>query len=171
MSTLYKSLQHAVSLFSLLCLHQQLPGNGYNNGYSSASVLKSSLNGGSTGWRPFHTNLLVFFSQPDFQLSTKLSGWRPRYIVPLHGPRRKHRFRQFLYCCMRIRCRGNMFTAQFSSSDNLFFLIKNLLPSSECCFAVRLEVATQQRLCTLQYKKIMSILEGKEREHTRSKIL
>jgi hypothetical protein len=46
-STIYKSLQHTLSIFSLLCLHQQLPGNSSNNGYSSVSVLKSSLNGGS----------------------------------------------------------------------------------------------------------------------------
>jgi hypothetical protein len=36
-----------LNLFRLLCLRQQLPGKGSNNGYSSASVLKSSLNGGS----------------------------------------------------------------------------------------------------------------------------
>jgi hypothetical protein len=46
-STLYKSLQHTLSLFSLLCLQQQLPGNGSNDGYSSAFMLDSSLNGGS----------------------------------------------------------------------------------------------------------------------------
>jgi hypothetical protein len=28
----------------------------------------------------------------------------------LHGPKRKHRFQQNLYCCMRIHCRGNVFT-------------------------------------------------------------
>jgi hypothetical protein len=31
-------------------------------------------------------------------------------ITPLHGPSRKRRFQQYLYCCMSIRCRGNMFT-------------------------------------------------------------
>jgi hypothetical protein len=46
-STLHKSLQHMLSLFSVLCLHPSLPGNGSNISYSSASVLKSSLNGGS----------------------------------------------------------------------------------------------------------------------------
>jgi hypothetical protein len=29
---------------------------------------------------------------------------------PLHGPRKKHSFQQQLYCCVRIRCRGNAFT-------------------------------------------------------------
>jgi hypothetical protein len=30
-------------------------------------------------------------------------------ITSRHGPRRKHRFRQYLYCCVWIHCRGNMF--------------------------------------------------------------
>jgi hypothetical protein len=37
---------------------------------------------------------------------------RPSFLlrIPLHGPSRKHRFQHYLYCCIRIRCRGNMFT-------------------------------------------------------------
>jgi hypothetical protein len=31
-------------------------------------------------------------------------------ITHLHGPSRKHCFQQYLSCCMRIRCRGNVFT-------------------------------------------------------------
>jgi hypothetical protein len=31
-------------------------------------------------------------------------------ITPLYGRSRKHRFHQWLYCCVRIRCRGNMLT-------------------------------------------------------------
>jgi hypothetical protein len=42
--TLYNSLEF---FFSLLCLRQPFPGNGFNSGDSSASALKSSLNGGS----------------------------------------------------------------------------------------------------------------------------
>jgi hypothetical protein len=30
-------------------------------------------------------------------------------ITPSHGPSRKHRLQQYLYCCMRICCRGNVF--------------------------------------------------------------
>jgi hypothetical protein len=30
--------------------------------------------------------------------------------TPMHGPSRKDHFIQYLYCCMRIRCRGNVFT-------------------------------------------------------------
>jgi hypothetical protein len=31
-------------------------------------------------------------------------------ITSLHGPSRKPRFRQYLYCCMRMICRRNVFT-------------------------------------------------------------
>jgi hypothetical protein len=31
-------------------------------------------------------------------------------ITPLHGPSRKHRFQQYLYCCILIRCLGTVFT-------------------------------------------------------------
>jgi hypothetical protein len=57
-----------------------------NNGYSSASVLK-----------PFDRRL------PSNCLFCLL-------ITPLHGPNRKHRFQQYFYCYMCIRCRGDMFT-------------------------------------------------------------
>jgi hypothetical protein len=36
--------------------------------------------------------------------------------------------------------------------------IKNLLPSNECCFVVRFEVATQQQLYTLQYCHVLEWL-------------
>jgi hypothetical protein len=35
----------------------------------------------------------------------------------LHGPNRKHRFQQYLCCCMRIRYRGNVFTNRCLESD------------------------------------------------------
>jgi hypothetical protein len=58
---------------------RRFPVTASNNGYFSASVLKSSLNGGSlpipafhtTDSQPFHTNLLVFSSPPDYQLTTE----------------------------------------------------------------------------------------------------
>jgi hypothetical protein len=36
---------------------------------------------------------------------------------PLHGPRRKHCFQQFPYCCARTRCRGNLFVLLSLPSD------------------------------------------------------
>jgi hypothetical protein len=38
------------------------------------------------GWRPFHTNLLVFSSQTDYQLSSNLVS----LITPRHGPCIEH---------------------------------------------------------------------------------
>jgi hypothetical protein len=32
------------------------------------------------------------------------------FITPLYGPNRKHHFQQYLYFCLRIRYRGNVFT-------------------------------------------------------------
>jgi hypothetical protein len=63
-------------------------------------------------------------------------GWCPRYITPLHGPHRKHRFQQFLYCCMHIRCRGNVFIEPCPCSGRPFLLIKKSLLLSSKCFAV-----------------------------------
>jgi hypothetical protein len=37
------------------------------------------------GWRPFHTNLLVFSSQVDFQLTTELSHSPTSYFTSLHS--------------------------------------------------------------------------------------
>jgi hypothetical protein len=34
-----------------------------------------------------------------------------------HGPHRKQLVQQFFYCCMCIRCRGNVFTEPLPSSD------------------------------------------------------
>jgi hypothetical protein len=92
---------------------------------------------------------------PASTRGSELPGWCPRYVNLLHGPWIKHNFQQFLYCWMRICCRGNVFTEPFSSVGRLLFLIKNVLPSSECYFVVCFEVATQKQLCTLQYVHCM----------------
>jgi hypothetical protein len=39
-------------------------------------------------------------------------------ITPFHGPSRKHRFEHYLYCCMRIRCRGNVFTKPLNTNGS-----------------------------------------------------
>jgi hypothetical protein len=47
---------------------------------------------------------------------------------PLHGPTRKHRFKQYLYCCIRIHCRGNMFTEPLARNGctryNILIIVK-----------------------------------------------
>jgi hypothetical protein len=75
----------ARSVFTSTCLV-----TASNNGYSSASRLKSSLN--------------------SYSLPTVYSCFIVLFITPLHRPSRKHSFQQYIYCCMRIRCRGNVFT-------------------------------------------------------------
>jgi hypothetical protein len=67
-----------------------LPGNG-----SSGSVF-SSLH---PRWR--------YFTADSTQLSTELQAKTAVFIKPRHRPHRKHRLQRFLYCCMRIHCRGN----------------------------------------------------------------
>jgi hypothetical protein len=41
------------------------------------------------GWRPFHTNLLVFSSQAEFQLTTELSHSPTSYFTSLHSAKVK----------------------------------------------------------------------------------
>jgi hypothetical protein len=62
--TIHKPPQH--SLDSLLRLRQPFPGNGFNNGNSSASALKSSLNGGSL---PTLFQLSLFFTDSLTELT------------------------------------------------------------------------------------------------------
>jgi hypothetical protein len=58
-------------------------------------------------------------------------------ITPWHGPRRKHRLLQFLYCCAGlvfiVIC---LFAKALLCNGCVYLLIKNLLPSSGCCFIV-----------------------------------
>jgi hypothetical protein len=79
-ATLHKwhtMFSHPVTVFTSCCLVMDV-----NNGYSSASVLKShtellSADNSANwvpGWWPFHTNLIVFSSQVDFQLTWKLKS-------------------------------------------------------------------------------------------------
>jgi hypothetical protein len=63
-----------------------------NNGDSSASVLTSLLSGE--------------YPTTEFIVTIVLN------ITSRHGPRRKHCLQHFLYCCVWIRCRGNMFVCE-----------------------------------------------------------
>jgi hypothetical protein len=56
-------------------------------------------------------------------------------ITPWYGPRRKRRFQQFLYCCVWIRCRGNMFVCEglricCIAADVVSFFVSRSLPSN-----------------------------------------
>jgi hypothetical protein len=49
-------------------------------------------------------------------------NYLPSFITILHGPKRKHRSQQFLYCCLRIRCQKNLFAEPLPSNLRLFWL-------------------------------------------------
>jgi hypothetical protein len=53
---------------------------------------------------------------------TALIHYLSCFSTTLHGPKREHRSQQFLYCCLRIRCRGNLFTEPLPSSGRLLLL-------------------------------------------------
>jgi hypothetical protein len=94
----------ARSVFTSSCLV-----TASNNGYSSASWLKSSVNGGSLPTVPFLQGL---------PYRTDLVAQIVFLITPRHGLSRKHRFQQYLCCCMSIRCCGNVFTGPLSGNSS-----------------------------------------------------
>jgi hypothetical protein len=52
------------------------------------------------------------------------SYWNILLMNPLHGPSIKHRFQQYLYCCMRFRCletalHATIFTGHRPTMDKL----------------------------------------------------
>jgi hypothetical protein len=72
---------------------------------------------------------------PSSQLSTNCSHGTSEldwlvFITTLHGPNRKHRSQQFLNCCLRIRCRGNLFTEPLPSNGRLLWLHYSSLQGS-----------------------------------------
>jgi hypothetical protein len=44
------------------------------------------------------------------------------FRTTLYGPIRKRIFQQFLYCCLRIRCRGSLFIGSLPRNGRLFWL-------------------------------------------------
>jgi hypothetical protein len=71
-------------------------------GLASAVILTSYSRG---------TRAHIFLSQipggpgPRIYISASF-GWCARYIISWHGPRRKHHFQHFIYCC------GNLFLCE-----------------------------------------------------------
>jgi hypothetical protein len=56
-------------------------------------------------------------SHSPFPARTLLLGWCPRYITHWLGPRVKHCFQHFLYCCAWTLCRGNLFVSRSLPSN------------------------------------------------------
>jgi hypothetical protein len=61
-------------------------------------------------WVPFSLHLTTRRATVELFDSATILASIVLLITLLHGPRRKYRFQQYLYCCMRIRCRRNLFT-------------------------------------------------------------
>jgi hypothetical protein len=89
-------------------------------------------------------NWTAISSQPPLQSSTGHSTTKPKlssFITNLHGPNRKHRFQQYLYCCLRIRCSGNVFTEPLPSNERLLWLHYSGLQAS-CHNMMGTQIAT-----------------------------
>jgi hypothetical protein len=86
--TLYKLLEHQLSLFPACCVAV------------SPSLATTSNNGDSSASRA-----QVHSSHPPVQNWTKLIAPTVLVITSRHGTHRKH----FFYYCVRIHCRGNVF--------------------------------------------------------------
>jgi hypothetical protein len=128
-STIYSSLLHTLVPSVYYSLHHPFPGNGFQHrNYSSLTDahVKSSLHSPTDNWT--HSAIFSSFlaklnsrltahSELDWHLSNKLF-----FTNILHGPNRKHRSQQFLYCYLRIRCRGNLFVEPLPSSGGLLWL-------------------------------------------------
>jgi hypothetical protein len=84
---------------SQFAVSSSFPATASNNRDASASVLMSLLSG----------------EYPTTELNSKLVI----LMTPWHGPRRKHRLQQFLYCCMWIRWRWNMFDFEGVTQERL----------------------------------------------------
>jgi hypothetical protein len=99
-TTLYRSLAHTDLVSSVYSnLHQPFPGNSFyrrrffsftrSGPVVTATHAELLSTNNSTnwvpGWRPFHTNLVVFSSQTDFQLTTDLSHSPTSYFTSLHS--------------------------------------------------------------------------------------
>jgi hypothetical protein len=122
--TLQITTAHANSFHACCVFTNRFPVPASNSGDSSASALKSSLNG---GFLPTDCFLHSLPYRTDFVAPVIF------LITPGDDLRRKHR--SFSYA---KRCRGNVFNEPFPSSGRLFLLIEKLLPGnsrSVVCFA------------------------------------
>jgi hypothetical protein len=83
-------------------------------------------------------------------------------ITPRHRQRRKHSDCIFVPIISMGTC---LFAKASPSNGRVYLFIKNLLPKSEWFFVFCFEVATQQRLYTLQYFLLYRNLKVSHRVH------
>jgi hypothetical protein len=75
------------------------------------------------GWRPFHTNLLIFSSQDDFQLTTELVNLIVLKISPRRGTHQKH-------CSSLV---ANAFFSSGTCLPGLYLEMDCITPLLYCC--------------------------------------
>jgi hypothetical protein len=105
--------------------------------YSTHKVFSSQHDFQLTpGWRPFHTKFLVFFSQPDFRLSTLATDWLSQtvpVITSLYGPHRKP-----FFCWLYHRCVLVFRGSHVIATQTAHWWVGARLSTAVCliCFAV-----------------------------------
>jgi hypothetical protein len=123
-STIHKSPQHSLSHFPACCVFTSRSlATAANSGDPSASraqVLSSQPP--VHNWLSSYNSALrlaaISHQLPSLLLRDSLTtehscSW---LTTPWHGPRIKHRFQQFLYCWVLIRCCRDVFTAPLRSN-------------------------------------------------------
>jgi hypothetical protein len=129
-STIHKSPWHPLSLFEPAVFTSRSLAKTSNSEDSSSSrtqvppsltPIQNCLPAISSTELDSH-----LFSASLAQLNcTQHSPAKPQlssFITTLHGPNRKHCIQQYLYCCLRICCSGNVFTEPLPSSGRLPWL-------------------------------------------------
>jgi hypothetical protein len=69
---------------------------------------------GKSHWQDGSTDVRIVLK---LTLEQEVLGRTKAYFPLIQRQRRKRRVQQFLYCCVCIRCRGNVFTYPLSSND------------------------------------------------------
>jgi hypothetical protein len=125
-----RTLQFTVTHTRILSLHQSHSGNGFQySNYTSLTVTATHVKSS------FHSRTLAtqLNSLPSLLNHRRLPSQESPSIIISGGlgsslytlgaaPRENTVFYQSLYCSLRIRCRGNLFTESLSSNECLFWL-------------------------------------------------
>jgi hypothetical protein len=93
-----------------------------------------------TVWPSYTPRHWVPFSSPPTTCSARVGIFEPTSTrastvlalvvllrTPVYGPSRKHRFQQYGYCYMRIRCRGKVFTEPLPRNGSGIFAYRAIV--------------------------------------------
>jgi hypothetical protein len=131
-SLLHKLSPHSVSTVSFLATNFNTGtitvSLNYSNCHCTKLYVKSYIYSLTSNWT--HSTIFsAFLVELNFRLTAHLEIWKSAdfsielfFFTTFHGWNRKHRSKQFLYRCLLILCRGNLFTKLLPSSGRLRFL-------------------------------------------------